>query len=116
MARPDASAGEEERLHEEIRRLAAYVASIVPGPAFQRGEYDPPTSARDIARGGSCSGPTLGLHTSKERRGPAGGQIRAVTEGRRNKTLSSNADWSAQMPVFSDEVIRPEDKRAIIVT
>lgn len=104
---------------EETRQVAAYVASLGPGPAIPEGEYLDwkKASADEIREGGeffrtNCTA----CHNSVG----AGG---ALPNGRYAPTLkgvSAKHIYEAmqtgpqQMPVFSDDVITPEDKRNVI--
>jgi ubiquinol-cytochrome c reductase cytochrome c subunit len=104
---------------EETRQVAAYIASLGPGPAVPKGEYLAWKSASpaDIREGGeffrtNCTA----CHNSVG----AGG---ALPNGRYAPTLrgvSPKHIYEAmqtgpqQMPVFSDDVITPEDKRNVI--
>lgn len=121
MAKPEAQAPRKPTRYtpEEIAALAAYVASLGPGPAIpEPSDYDPTgLSPEDIARGGelfrtNCSA----CHNF----GGAGG---ALPDGKYAPGLDGVSNlhiYSAmltgpqQMPVFSDQVLTPEDKRAII--
>jgi ubiquinol-cytochrome c reductase cytochrome c subunit len=104
---------------EEIRALAAYVSSLGPGPAIpDPKDYDTAgVSEEDIAKGGelfrtNCSA----CHNFAG----AGG---ALPGGKYAPSLYGVSDLHIyeamlvgpqQMPVFSDGVITPDDKRAII--
>jgi ubiquinol-cytochrome c reductase cytochrome c subunit len=121
MARPGEQAEVKPNRYteEEIAALAAFVASLGPGPAIPtETEYNPEAlSEEDLARGGelyrtNCSA----CHNF----GGAGG---ALPDGRYAPSLvglDSKRLYLAmltgpqQMPVFSDEVLTPEDKRVII--
>ena len=121
MARPEAQAPVKPKVYneEEILALAAYVASLGPGPAIPAPEqYSPEgVSEEDIARGGelfrtNCSA----CHNFRG----AGG---ALPNGKYAPSLEGVSDLHLyeamltgpqQMPVFSDEVMKPADKRAII--
>ena len=121
MARPEEQAPVKPRSYneEETLALAAYIATLGPGPAIPTDEEldTSEVSEEDIARGGelfrtNCSA----CHNFAG----AGG---ALPEGKYAPSLKDSSDrhiWEAmvvgpqQMPVFSDEVMRPEDKRAII--
>ena len=104
---------------EETRQLAAYVATLGPGPVIPEGDklnYKDATAA-EISEGGeffrtNCTA----CHNSVG----AGG---ALPNGRYAPSLegvSARHIYEAmqtgpqQMPVFSDDVITPEDKRAVI--
>lgn len=121
MARPEAQAPIKKNLYtqEEIAALAAYVASLGPGPAVPAPEEYSPAGLTDeeLARGGelfrsNCSA----CHNFRG----AGG---ALPEGKYAPSLEGVTPkhiWLAmligpqQMPVFSDEVLTPQDKREII--
>ena len=121
MARPEEQAPVKKNLYtqEEIAALAAYVASLGPGPDIPTEEmYDPEgLTEEELARGGelfrsNCSA----CHNFRG----AGG---ALPEGKYAPSLEGVSEehiyeamltGPQQMPVFSDEVMRPEDKRAII--
>jgi len=121
MARPAEQAPVKPNRYspEEVAALAAYVASLGPGPAIPDPEdYDPSNvSEADIARGGelfrtNCSA----CHNFAG----AGG---ALPEGKYAPSLYDVSNLHLyeamlvgpqQMPVFSDAVITPDDKRAII--
>ena len=103
----------------EIEALAAYVASLGPGPAVpDKSEYDVSgASTEDISRGGEFFRTNC---TACHNFAGAGG---ALPRGRFAPSLdgvSAKHMYEAmltgpqQMPVFSDEVLTPEDKRQII--
>ena len=121
MARPEEQAPVKKNFYtqEEIAALSAYVASLGPGPEVPTPE-ELDTSGlteEELARGGelfrtNCSA----CHNFRG----AGG---ALPEGKYAPSLegvTAEHIWEAmligpqQMPVFSDEVLKPEDKRAII--
>ena len=121
MARPEEQAPVKKNLYtqEEIAALSAYVASLGPGPDVPTPEmYDPEgLTEEELARGGelfrsNCSA----CHNFRG----AGG---ALPEGKYAPSLEGVSEehiyeamltGPQQMPVFSEEVMRPEDKRAII--
>ena len=121
MARPAEQAPVKPNRYspEEVAALAAYVATLGPGPAIpDPAMYDPAgVSEADIARGGelfrtNCSA----CHNFAG----AGG---ALPEGKYAPSLYNSSPKTIyealiigpqQMPVFSDSVMTPEDKRAII--
>ena len=116
---PQAPRKTPEYTDEETKQLAAYVASLGPGPAVPEDEYldTEDATAEEISLGGeffrtNCTA----CHNSVG----AGG---ALPDGRYAPTLegvSAKHIYEAmqtgpqQMPVFSDDVITPEDKRAVI--
>ena len=116
---PQAPRKTPEYTDEETKQLAAYVASLGPGPAVPEDEYldTEDATAEEISLGGeffrtNCTA----CHNSVG----AGG---ALPDGRYAPTLegvSAKHIYAAmqtgpqQMPVFSDDVITPADKRAVI--
>lgn len=118
LAAPGAQAADKETLYteDEIAALAAYVASLGPGPAIpDESDYD--ISDADVAMGGelfrtNCAS----CHNST-------GQGGALTAGKNAPPLNTAEavhiyeamlTGPASMPVFSDETITPEQKRDII--
>jgi ubiquinol-cytochrome c reductase cytochrome c subunit len=121
MARPEAQAPVKKNVYseEEIAALAAYVASLGPGPAIPTPEdYEPSNiSEEDIARGGELFRTNCSACHNFSGAGGAlpGGKYAPSLYGVSNKHLyEAMITGPQQMPVFSDEVMRPEDKRAII--
>jgi len=103
----------------EIAALAAYVASLGPGPAIPgREEYDPAgLSDAEIAEGGEL------FRTNCASCHNVSGKGGALTWGKFAPNLQQTSErhiyeamltGPAQMPVFSDQVITPDDKRKII--
>ena len=104
---------------EEIRQLAAFVASLAPGPAIPGDEYTDidEASIADIREGGeifrtNCTA----CHNSVGAGGAMPGgkyapDIRDVTPMHLAEAMITGPQ---QMPVFSDAVITPEDKRNVI--
>lgn len=121
MAQPGVQAPRKDVIYsdEEIEALAAYVASLGPGPAI------PPESAYDasaadnesVVRGGQFF---LTNCTACHNFAASGG---ALPQGRYAPTLIGVSDkyiyeamltGPQQMPVFSDQVLKPEQKKDII--
>ncbi len=116
---PQAPRKEPEYTAEETRQLAAFVASLGPGPAVPEAEYLDWKAAgtEDVKEGGeffrtNCTA----CHNSVG----AGG---ALPDGRYAPNIdgvSAKHIYEAmltgpqQMPLFSDDVITPEDKRNVI--
>lgn len=104
---------------EEVRALAAYVATLGPGPAIPSSE-DYSTdgmTAEEIARGGQFFRTNC---TACHNFAGAGG---ALLQGRYAPNLSAVGakhiyeamlTGPQQMPIFSDGVLKPEEKRQII--
>jgi ubiquinol-cytochrome c reductase cytochrome c subunit len=104
---------------EEIAALAAYVATLGPGPAIpEPAEYTPANlSAEDLARGGELFRTNCSACHNFEGAGGAlpNGKYAPPLIGLDHKRLYlAMLTGPQQMPVFSDEVLTPEDKRAII--
>jgi ubiquinol-cytochrome c reductase cytochrome c subunit len=121
MSRPEAQAPVKRNLYteEEIAALAAFVASLGPGPAIPSPElYEPVgVSDEDLARGGELFRTNCSACHNFEGAGGAlpNGKYAPPLKGVSNKYLyEAMITGPQQMPVFSDEVVRPEDKRAII--
>ena len=104
---------------EDIRALAAYVASLAPGPAIPGPEYYDTSEVTEdeIVEGGeffrtNCTA----CHNSVGIGGALGGGRYAPTlEGVEGVYFAEAMLTGPQsMPVFSDEVITPEDKRNIV--
>ncbi len=121
MAKPEAQAPIKPNRYseEEVAALAAYVASLAPGPAIPDAKlYDTASvSEEDIARGGELFKTNCSACHNFEGSGGAlpGGKYAPSLVGVSNKRLyEAMITGPQQMPVFSEEVMRPEDKRAII--
>jgi ubiquinol-cytochrome c reductase cytochrome c subunit len=104
---------------EEVAALAAFVASLGPGPAIPaEGDYDPSTvTEEELARGGELFRTNCSACHNFEGAGGAlpNGKYAPSLIGISDKRLyEAMVTGPQQMPVFSDEVLRPEDKRAII--
>jgi len=100
----------------EIAALAAYVASLAPGPAIPT-DADVNTENSDVAMGGML------FRTNCAQCHQAAGGGGALTQGKYAPSLMQSEPkqiWEAMvtgpqsMPVFSDGSITPDDKRAII--
>ncbi|NUR97949.1 MAG: c-type cytochrome [Kribbellaceae bacterium] len=104
---------------QEIDALAAYVASLAPGPAVPAAEsYDvSKVTQAEIARGGelfrtNCTA----CHNFAGRGGalPNGRYAPSLMGTSPRNIYQAMLTGPQQMPVFSDSVLLPEDKRAII--
>lgn len=121
MAKPEQQAPVKPNRYseEEVAALAAFVASLGPGPDIPApADYDGSTvSEEDIARGGELFRTNCSACHNFEGAGGAlpGGKYAPSLHGSSDKTIyEAMVIGPQQMPVFSDEVMRPEDKRAII--
>ena len=103
----------------EIEALAAYVASLAPGPAVPAEESYDISKATDkqVTRGGelfrtNCTA----CHNFAGRGGalPNGRYAPSLMETSPKNMYQAMLTGPQQMPVFSDGVLLPEDKRAII--
>jgi ubiquinol-cytochrome c reductase cytochrome c subunit len=121
MARPAEQAPVKPNRYsdDEVNALAAYVASLGAGPAIpDPSMYDVSNvSADDIARGGelfrtNCSA----CHNFAGAGGalPGGKYAPSLYDVSALHIYEAMLVGPQQMPVFSDAVLRPEDKRAII--
>jgi ubiquinol-cytochrome c reductase cytochrome c subunit len=121
MARPGVQADQKKVLYspDEIRALAAYVASLGPGPSIPaKSEYDPTgASNKDIVRGGQFFETNC---TACHNFAASGGALPGGKYAPSLRGVSSRHIYEAmltgpqQMPVFSDRVIKPQEKRQII--
>jgi ubiquinol-cytochrome c reductase cytochrome c subunit len=104
---------------EEIDALAAFVASLGPGPAIpEKSEYDVSgVSNEDMVRGGEFFRTNC---TACHNFAGAGGALPRGRFAPKLTGVSAKHMYEAmltgpqQMPVFSDEVLSPEDKLQII--
>ncbi len=121
MARPGVQAVKKEVVYtpEEISALAAYVASLAPGPAIPaKSEYD--TKGLDnaaVVRGGQFWRTNC---TACHNFAAAGGALPGGKFAPSLKGVSEKHIYEAmltgpqQMPVFSDGVLKPSEKRDVI--
>jgi ubiquinol-cytochrome c reductase cytochrome c subunit len=121
LARPEEQAPVKPNRYtpEEVAALEAYVATLGPGPDVPAPEqYDPSkVSEEDIARGGELFRTNCSACHNFEGAGGAlpGGKYAPSLFGVSNQHIyEAMLTGPQQMPVFSDGVVRPEDKRAII--
>jgi ubiquinol-cytochrome c reductase cytochrome c subunit len=121
MARPGPQAEKKKVLYtpEEIRALSAYVGSLGPGPAIpDPSKYD--TSDVDneaVVRGGEFFRTNCTACHNFAAAGGAlpGGKYAPSLDGVTNKHIyEALITGPQQMPVFSDEVLKPDEKRDII--
>jgi ubiquinol-cytochrome c reductase cytochrome c subunit len=104
---------------EETRQLAAFVASLGPGPAIPESENTDYKDASDeeLTRGGeffrtNCTA----CHNSVGAGGalPSGRYAPKLTGVSAKHIYEAMQTGPQQMPVFSDAVITPDDKKAVI--
>jgi ubiquinol-cytochrome c reductase cytochrome c subunit len=121
LAKPEAQAPVKPNRYtpEEVAALEAYVASLGPGPDVPApADYNPANlSAEDVARGGELFRTNCSACHNFEGAGGAlpGGKYAPSLYGVPNRRIyEALITGPQQMPVFSDGVMRPEDKRAII--
>jgi ubiquinol-cytochrome c reductase cytochrome c subunit len=125
MARPGVQDPRKDVVYsdEEIEALAAFVASLGPGPSIPEQEaYDPlaiPEDEREesIVRGGEFFRTNCTACHNFAGTGGAlpGGKYAPTLIGVEDKYLyEAMLTGPQQMPVFSDKVLKPEEKREII--
>ncbi|GAB3762351.1 cytochrome bc1 complex diheme cytochrome c subunit [Microlunatus parietis] len=121
MAQPGQQAPRKKNLYtdEEIAALAAYVASLGPGPDIPAEEdYNPEgLSDEDLARGGELFRTNCSACHNFAGSGGAlpNGKYAPTLEGVSNRHLyEAMQTGPQQMPVFPDRALTPEEKRQII--
>ena len=121
MAKPDAQAAQKPPVYneQEIEALGAFIASLAPGPAVPSEEdYDTSdATAEDIAIGGeffrtNCTA----CHNFAAQGGalPHGRYAPSLIGVTPEHMYEAMLTGPQQMPVFSDDVLTPEEKRQII--
>lgn len=116
---PQAPAKKPEYTKEETKQLAAFVASLAPGPAIPDGRYTDIDKAtvEDIRQGGELfRSNCTACHNSVGAGGamPGGKYAPSLVGVSPRHIAGAMITGPQQMPVFSDDVITPEDKRNII--
>jgi ubiquinol-cytochrome c reductase cytochrome c subunit len=121
LARPGVQAQRKPVVYtpEEIEALAAFVASLGPGPAIpDKSEYDPTGADNEaIVRGGQFFKTNCTACHNFAASGGAlpGGKFAPSLKGVSDKHIyEAMLTGPQQMPVFSDGVMTPEDKREVI--
>lgn len=121
MASPGAQAPRKDRVYDEqeTAALAAYVASLGPGPAVPDEQYYDVEDAdnEDVVRGGEFFRTNCTACHNFQGAGGAlpGGKYAPALTGVEGKYLyEAMLTGPQQMPVFSDDVLTPEEKRQII--
>jgi len=116
---PQAPRKESEYTAEETRQLAAYVASLAPGPAIPEAEFLDWRAANteEVKEGGeffrtNCTA----CHNSVGAGGalPNGRYAPDIRGVDAKHVYEAMLTGPQQMPLFSDAVITPEDKRNVI--
>jgi ubiquinol-cytochrome c reductase cytochrome c subunit len=121
LARPGVQADAKKVVYnpDEISALAAYVASLGPGPAIpQQSAYDTSGATNEqIVRGGqffltNCTA----CHNFAGAGGalPEGKHAPALRKATNKQIYEALITGPQQMPVFSDGVLKPQDKRDIM--
>jgi ubiquinol-cytochrome c reductase cytochrome c subunit len=119
QAGPQAPRKDPEYTKAETRQLAAYIASLAPGPAIPDSEYTDysKTTVEQLRAGGeffrtNCTA----CHNSVGAGGALpGGRYAPTLVGVSAKHISeAMVTGPQQMPVFADTTITPEDKKNII--
>jgi ubiquinol-cytochrome c reductase cytochrome c subunit len=121
MARPGAQAEKKKVLYtpEEISALAAFVASLAPGPAVpEASAYDTTdVDNESVVRGGEFFRTNCTACHNFAAVGGAlpGGKYAPSLDGVSNKHIyEALITGPQQMPVFSDGVLKPQEKKDII--
>ena len=121
MARPGVQAAKKRVVYspDEIKALAAYVASLGPGPAIpEKSAYDPTGATNeDIVRGGQFFETNCTACHNFAASGGAlpGGKFAPSLHGVTPKHMyEAMLTGPQQMPVFSDQVLKPSEKRDVI--
>ena len=121
MTKPGAQAPKKSPVYseEEIRALAALVASLGPGPALPSEEYTDVSDVDNeaIVRGGEFFRTNCTACHNFAGSGGAlpGGKYAPALDGVSERHIyEAMLTGPQQMPVFSDEVLTPEQKRDII--
>lgn len=118
-AGPQAIRKHPELTPEETSQVAAFIATLGPGPAIPESEYTDYQSAspEEVVKGGeifrtNCTA----CHNSVGAGGALpSGRFAPTLEGVEAKHIyEAMLTGPQQMPVFSDSVITPEDKKAVI--
>jgi quinol---cytochrome-c reductase cytochrome c subunit len=116
---PQALQKDPEYTNQETAQLAAFVASLAPGPAIPEKEYLDYQAAgtADVREGGeffrtNCTA----CHNSVGAGGalPNGRFAPSIRDASAKHIYEAMLTGPQQMPLFSDEVITPEDKRNVI--
>jgi ubiquinol-cytochrome c reductase cytochrome c subunit len=121
LARPGVQAPRKDVVYtpEEIEALAAYVASLGPGPAVPEKEsYDTSDATNEeVVQGGEFFRTNCTACHNFAAAGGAlpGGKYAPSLRGVSNKHIyEALITGPQQMPVFSDDVLKPEEKRQLI--
>ncbi len=121
MARPGVQAQRKKVVYspEEITALAAYVASLGPGPSVPaKSDYDPTGASNEsIVRGGQFFKTNCTACHNFAASGGAlpGGKFAPNLKGVTDKHIyEAMLTGPQQMPVFSNGVVKPDEKRDII--
>jgi ubiquinol-cytochrome c reductase cytochrome c subunit len=125
MARPGVQAQKKPPTYseEETRALAAYVASLGPGPSipseeqYSREAIPEDEREESVARGGEFFRTNCTACHNFEGSGGAlpGGKFAPSLDGVSDKHMyEAMLTGPQQMPVFSDDVLKPEQKRDVI--
>jgi ubiquinol-cytochrome c reductase cytochrome c subunit len=121
MARPGVQAQRKQVVYtpEEISALAAYVASLGPGPSVPaKSEYDPTGADNEsIVRGGQFFKTNCTACHNFAASGGAlpGGKFAPSLKGVSNKHIyEAMLTGPQQMPAFSNGVLKPDEKRDVI--
>lgn len=113
---PQAPQGPVRFSEQEIAQLAAYVASLAPGPAIPTAEQASTANA-DVAKGGAIFRVNCAMCHNFAGAGGAltrGKYAPAIADISGPRIYEAMLTGPQAMPVFNDANIKPEDKRAVI--
>ena len=118
LAGPEAQAPSKTPIYneEEIAALSAYIASLAPGPSSPT-EADLDFADADIAEGGELFRTNCSQCHNFSGRGGAlsdGAYAPSLMQATPQQIWEAMITGPQQMPVFSNETLTPDDKRAII--
>jgi ubiquinol-cytochrome c reductase cytochrome c subunit len=101
---------------QEIEALAAYVASLGPGPAVPAAELTDPSQGDVVIGGQFFRTNCTACHNFAASGGslPDGGLAPGLMDTSSLHIIEAMMVGPGQMPVFSDEVLTPEEKRDIL--
>lgn len=118
LQQPGVQAPQKEVVYtdEEIDALAAYIASLAPGPARPSSEMVDPALGNVVTGGQLFLTNCTACHNFAASGGalPQGGIAPNLRSTTNEHIFEAMLTGPGQMPVFSDEVLTPEEKRDII--
>lgn len=100
----------------EIDAMAAYIASLAPGPSVPADEWTDPTEGDPVLGRNFFQTNCTACHNFAASGGalPHGGYAPSLLGTSSENIVLAMMTGPGQMPVFSDEVLTPEDKRDVL--